>query len=572
MARRFWTSVFLLTLIAHDMSAAEVPPSSKAILTSATSPAAAGALTGAESAVTGPELMRKMLSNEVQLDAIPSLYLRFHSTTSHRPLMTTLGGASPVATKSKTAKSAPRIPDIKPGKSEEIEIAIDDHRLRVQVQMPGEYIHTHVWDGQRATSQLQSMPLHEERYIVAPNPFRLMTEQVWVHPSLPRMIPQMRWTIYPNATVEKLEKLLGISPFQVVEQRQYRGRLCYVVENRPLTRRYFFDADDLTLRGFVQLDFRPRFEQIARAKKLYGDKFPLGIEYSEWRKKLSGIEREALKAKEEEVRRLATRPAFETYYEDYRELAPGVMFPAKQTFVTYQNDSSEPTEPVVIAVRKHELVETKVNQSLPDTLFEIKPAKGATVEDYAYDPPLIYHQDKTRTSSQWKAMLKQNEQQNASLLKSQQERKALVGHGAPAFPMGTWINSKPTSLAALTGKPVLLYFWDSMTPGGSDDVDTLNTMYRLNDFAVIGVHAAEYDIAEVRWALRDDGVRFPVLVVPDIVEMNPLGELFGAYHIPATPLAVVLDREGTVMMSGPLAEAVAKANELLQPKPQRKKN
>lgn len=96
-----------------------------------------------------------------------------------------------------------------------------------------------------------------------------------------------------------------------------------------------------------------------------------------------------------------------------------------------------------------------------------------------------------------------------------------------------WINTEPTTLAAHRGKVVLVHFW---TFGCSNCVHVRPHVlqwyrrYRDQGFEVLGVHtpelAFERDIDNVRRAVADAGITFPVAVDPDFRTWDAYGNRY----------------------------------------------
>ena len=109
-----------------------------------------------------------------------------------------------------------------------------------------------------------------------------------------------------------------------------------------------------------------------------------------------------------------------------------------------------------------------------------------------------------------------------------------------------WINSPPTTLAALRGKVVLVHFWTfgcinciHVQPYVKAWYDT----YATDGFVVIGVHTPELsferEIANVRDAVAQEGVRFPVAFDPDYATWN-------AYRNSYWPAFYFVDKAGRI--------------------------
>jgi cytochrome c biogenesis protein CcdA/thiol-disulfide isomerase/thioredoxin len=109
-----------------------------------------------------------------------------------------------------------------------------------------------------------------------------------------------------------------------------------------------------------------------------------------------------------------------------------------------------------------------------------------------------------------------------------------------------WINSPPTTLAALRGKVVLVHFW---TFGCINCIHVQPYVkawydrYAANGFVVLGVHTPELsyerDVDNVRDAVAKDGITFPVAFDPDFATWN-------AYRNSYWPAFYFVDKAGRI--------------------------
>ena len=110
-----------------------------------------------------------------------------------------------------------------------------------------------------------------------------------------------------------------------------------------------------------------------------------------------------------------------------------------------------------------------------------------------------------------------------------------------------WINSPPLSLASLRGRVVLLEFW---TFGCSNCRNTLPWLkrveerYRDQGLVVVSVHTPEFEheriAANVRKAVRDLGITYPVMLDPDFEYWKQLNNRYW-------PAFYLIDRQGRIV-------------------------
>jgi cytochrome c biogenesis protein CcdA/thiol-disulfide isomerase/thioredoxin len=128
------------------------------------------------------------------------------------------------------------------------------------------------------------------------------------------------------------------------------------------------------------------------------------------------------------------------------------------------------------------------------------------------------------------------------------ETAALEDFGlAPEFAgISTWINSEPLTLEQLRGKVVLVDFWTYSC------VNCLRTLpflerwdaaYRSRGLVIVGVHTPEFaferDPSNVRQAVEQLGIEYPVALDPDYATWNAWGNQYW-------PAEYLIDRHGHV--------------------------
>jgi thiol-disulfide isomerase/thioredoxin len=103
----------------------------------------------------------------------------------------------------------------------------------------------------------------------------------------------------------------------------------------------------------------------------------------------------------------------------------------------------------------------------------------------------------------------------------------------PALPSNAWLNSKPLSLAALRGHPVLIEFWTfgcSNCRNSLPWMKTIHTRYSPQGLTVIAIHSPEFEHEHNRAAVaahvRQFGIDYPVLVDNDFRYWQALGNRF----------------------------------------------
>ena len=120
------------------------------------------------------------------------------------------------------------------------------------------------------------------------------------------------------------------------------------------------------------------------------------------------------------------------------------------------------------------------------------------------------------------------------------------GVPAPQIKSDTWINSQPLAWESLRGKVVLVEFWTFDCINCRHVIPYLKEMdadYRDQGFTIIGVHSPEFkheqDLSNVRDAVKDMGIRYPVALDNDFANWNRYNNL-------AWPALYLVDKQGFI--------------------------
>ena len=124
----------------------------------------------------------------------------------------------------------------------------------------------------------------------------------------------------------------------------------------------------------------------------------------------------------------------------------------------------------------------------------------------------------------------------------------LPDHGlAPELTgISDWINTAPLTLSELRGRVVLVHFWTFACVNCRNvqpHVKDWYARYDPDDFVVLGVHtpelAFERDLGNLRKAIDENGVRYPVAIDPEF-------KTWDAYRNRYWPAFYFVDRRGHV--------------------------
>ncbi len=153
----------------------------------------------------------------------------------------------------------------------------------------------------------------------------------------------------------------------------------------------------------------------------------------------------------------------------------------------------------------------------------------------------------------WKTSLRARIQKNLNLL-------TLEGKRAPALDVSHWLGRKPPTLAALEGRPVLLFFWAHWCPDCKAEaplIARIKKEYGPKGLVVIGPTQHYGYVARGEEATPDEELRYigevwkKVYSALDGVPAPVSEENFKRYGASTVPTVVVIDRRGIVRLYHP---------------------
>lgn len=159
----------------------------------------------------------------------------------------------------------------------------------------------------------------------------------------------------------------------------------------------------------------------------------------------------------------------------------------------------------------------------------------------------------TNLKKYWDTSLRARLQKNLNLL-------TLVGKPAPALEVNEWLGSKPPTLAALKGHPVLLFFWAHWCPDCRDEapiIAQIDAAYRSRGLMVIGPTQLYGYTSRGEEAAPDAELKYI-----DMVRQRVYGSIanmpvpvstedFKRYGASSVPTLVLIDAQGIVRMYCP---------------------
>lgn len=527
--------------------------------------------------VSAVELIAKLKKEEEALYKIKSLYVRAKATVRRTD------GAIDENRKELEAQFPgselnPEIfSELKPLLEEEYERAFDERRLRQHSLSSGSHLETKVWDGTTALAYDRYVdgPLKQQAYQAIANDPKRFVSPYFLSNTPWKFLSEDKFWWSPPYSKRDLSDLRQLDPpeeYLIADKRDYHGKECYVLENRRKRKILFVTTDEHRLSGFVEL-FLPHmsketeFEVIRHIAEI---DFKSMEEAKEWCDRLTDEEKVKL---DSSIRSIDAyfeyvRPSYEINFEDYREILPEVWCPFQHTEHWFFTNRMTPYDPEVASTRRHEVVEIKVNEPLPDELFTLPMIEGIQVNDFRYGSEniLTYTYKRDRTPEEWNAIVEKHRKENEKSEKEKAFRDSLIGKPAFDFPKTTWLGSPPLEWKDLKGKVVVLFFWAHWCGPCHHDLQLL-AGYQVgrNDPGVvlIGVHTPGSELEDIEKDIKENGVNYAVMIDTPRPDGPPTwGMMSHQYGVNMMPYAVVIDQEGKIARHGNVSRIIDAAYEL----------
>ncbi len=309
--------------------------------------------------------------------------------------------------------------NLRPRVDEVIEIAFDDHRARKLIDRKDASYDLRVWDGQKTICHERYFTHDQEHYAFASNPTFGLGSTFMYESSWPRAGRHSFWW-WPL----RHDELESLHPrpdqFELIGREAFDGTDCYVLEgDAAVSTRWYVGVADHRLYGNASL-ITPRWADVNSVLqglgKHYGERFNEPEAFHAWFvQQAPSRQQEALALRSKLSRPLqVVRTIHRTW--DWREVAPGCWFPMRQGYSHY--DHSTNGQSYESSRREFTAKLLRVNQPLPDEMFEVDLREGVRVFDYRYDPVLDYRYKREMSVEEWEAIRATARQRS----KQQQER------------------------------------------------------------------------------------------------------------------------------------------------------
>jgi len=318
--------------------------------------------TRANSEPTAAELVQAARAAENWLHNIDSLYIRIESTSTK----TSEGLAARRAELRQQHPTRPleadRFPELKPTTTALHEFAIDESRVRLLNDQLGSQRDLKIWDGKQLMFHEAALYEGKQQYTLDRTPYGYFQDMLASNTSWPRAQPHAFW--WDEKDIDEYLSFYGRAKDATITGRcDYRGVDCYVLDVKPKG-----------IPGLVIVQTYPGCKTCQRRQYgLIGEARGLAGQSYRWYVGVKDRRLYGLKWLSNNKIRV------EYWMSDYKEIKPGCWLPMTQGCDAFVTDSSG--QPYGDVHTDLKVVDVRINETLPDELFEMKLEEGVKVVD-----------------------------------------------------------------------------------------------------------------------------------------------------------------------------------------------
>ena len=453
----------------------------------------------ASSEPTAAELIRAARAGENWLHDIDSLYIRIESTSTKTPEGLAARRAELRQQHSDGPLEADRFPELKPVTTAILEYAIDESRVRFLNDHHGSQRDLKIWDGKQLMFHEASLLENQEQVNLDRTPHGYFQDMLASDTSWPRAQPHAFW--WDDKDLDAYLSYYGRAEDATRTGRgDYRGVDCYVLDVKPKG-----------IPGLVIVQSYPgckscqrrQYGLIGQARGLAGQSYRWYVGVKD--RRLHGL-----------IWLSNNKSRVEYWMSDYKEVRPGCWLPMTQGCDAFVEDKCG--RPYVDVHTDLTVVDVRINETLPDELFEMNLEEGVKVVDS--------RRGRTRTYTY------------------KPEPPDLVGKVLPEF-TDIGVSFSPEQAK---NRRVLICFWDVQQRPSRHYITKLaekaGTLAEKG-ITVLCVHASGAEAKSVDEWMRDSSIPFPAKTMIEDPEKARY-----AWGVKSLPWLILTDREHTVEANG----------------------